>query len=95
MGREERLARNEVLFREVNERIKDVSELTGTLDGGPEFLCVCADAGCIERIGLSLGEYETLRADPRRFVVLRGHETDVERVVADRGTHLTPERRQG
>jgi hypothetical protein len=93
MGREERLAQNEAMFREVNERIKDVSERTGLLDSGPDFICECADERCIERIRLSLGEYAALRADPRRFVVLRGHASDVERVVADRGAYLIVEKR--
>jgi len=72
-----------VLFRQVNERLKDVAEATGVFDSGPEFVCECADESCTARIRLSLGEYERLRADPRRFVVLTGHEAspDVERIV--------------
>ena len=92
MKREERLAANEVMFREVNERIRDVAARVGALDSGPEFLCECADEDCTERIRLSPDEYESLRAEPRRFVVLRGHETDVERVVADRGRYLIVEK---
>lgn len=92
MGRGERRAANEVLFREVNERIRDVAAQVGALDSGPEFLCECADEGCTERIRLSPEEYEALRADPRRFVVLRGHETEVDLVVVDRGRYLIVEK---
>jgi hypothetical protein len=88
VSRDDRLARNEALFRQVNERLKDVSELLGTADSGPEFVCECADEGCTERIRLSLAEYERLRANPRRFVVLAGHErAELERVVDDRGRY--------
>jgi len=92
MDRERRIAANQAMFREVNERIKDVSEHIGAIDGGPEFLCECADEECVERIHLSLGEYQSLRESSRRFVVLRGHEVDVERVVADRGSYLIVEK---
>jgi hypothetical protein len=91
--RDARLARNEALFRQVNERLKDVSELLGTADSGPEFVCECADEGCTERIRLSLAEYEWLRANPRHFVVLPGHQRDdLERVVEDRGRYLVVEK---
>jgi hypothetical protein len=91
--RGDRLARNEALFRQVNERLKDVSELLGTADSGPEFVCECADEGCTERIRLSLAEYEWLRANPRRFVVLPRHERlEAERVVEDRGRYLIVEK---
>ena len=93
MSRDDRLARNEALFRQVNERLKDVSELLGTADSGPEFVCECADEGCTERIRLSLGQYEQLRANPRCFVVVPGHErAELERVVADRGGYCVVEK---
>jgi hypothetical protein len=93
VSREERLAQNEALFRQVNERLKDVSEVLGVADSGPEFVCECADEGCTERIKLSLGEYEQLRANPRRFVVRPGHEREeMERVVADRGAYRIVEK---
>ena len=93
MTRAARLARNEALFRQVNERLKDVSELLGHADSGPDFVCECADEGCTERIRLSLAEYEWLRANPRRFVVLPGHERiELERVFDDRGRYLVVEK---
>ena len=88
MGREERLARNEALFREVNERLEELGRRTGTADGGLDFVCECADESCTERIHLSLPEYEEVRSDPTHFAVLPGHEASVEHVVADRGSYL-------
>ena len=47
-----------------------------------EFLCECGDAGCSQRVFLTLGEYEAVRSNAIRFAVVPGHEIpDVERVV--------------
>jgi hypothetical protein len=76
--REERIARNEVLFREVNERVKDLTPS----EGGIEFICECGDEECIDRVSLSADEYERVRSDPVEFFVKPGHEIpDVEEVV--------------
>lgn len=92
MGREERLAQNETLFREVNERLEELSRRTGTAEGGVDFVCECADETCTGRIHLSLPEYEQVRADPQQFLVLPGHEAAVEHVVADRGAYRIVEK---
>jgi hypothetical protein len=81
-ARTAQIARNEALFREVNERVREVSEV------GPrertEFLCECGDSECTESISLTLAEYEGLRADPLLFGVKPGHAIpDVEEVVAE------------
>jgi hypothetical protein len=81
-AREERLAKNEVLFRALNENIVN---LAGTLGGETpyEFVCECATPGCFELLLLTLREYEAVRADGTRFLVKSGHEDiEVEQVVA-------------
>lgn len=81
MNREERLARNEVLFREVNERIE---EMRSGEDGEIEFLCECGLETCTAVIKLSTNEYEKLRSDPTTFAVAPGHEIeDIEAVVSE------------
>ena len=80
--RDERLAKNEVLFRTLNENIV---ALAGTLGGQTpyEFICECATIGCFEQLVLTLREYEAVRADAAHFLVKRGHEDfEVEQVVA-------------
>ena len=78
--REERFARNETLFREVNERIEDVSR--GHVEDSLEFLCECGQQECLEALGLSRSAYEAVRAHGDRFLVAIGHEEpEVERVV--------------
>jgi hypothetical protein len=82
MSREERVARNEALFREVNERIKLVNE---SLQAGSEseFLCECGDSECTTAISLTLVEYEDVRKVATHFAVLPGHsDPSVERVIA-------------
>jgi hypothetical protein len=79
--RADRIARNEALFRDVNERIRDLSEEAGR--ELVEFLCECGDDDCVERIALTPAEYERVRADPVLFAVAAGHVVpQVERVVA-------------
>lgn len=82
---QERLARNEAFFREVNERIREAGDrFDGSADAEYEFFCECPEAGCVERIKLTLAAYEAVRADPRRFVVAAGHNLpEIEHVVAE------------
>ena len=77
MDRKDRIARNEALFREVNERVREVRPEDGEDTLG--FLCECGDEACTETIYLSAATYEEVRSDPTLFVVVPGHEiTDVE-----------------
>jgi hypothetical protein len=81
ISREERVGRNEALFREVNERIRDVNE---GLSDPSDYLCECGHAECEEHVMLTLAEYEEVRRDATRFAILPGHAVpDVERVVAN------------
>ena len=79
---EERAARNEALFREVNEQVESLSEpqRSGTEE---ELLviCECSDDRCTERVSVPRAVYEEVRADPRRFLVVPGHDHDFEHVV--------------
>ena len=87
---EKRRARNEALFREVNERIETIGrELS---DGDLplkrlQLVCECGREDCTEVLEATVAEYESVRADARRFLVLPGHEhTDTARVV-ERTSH--------
>jgi hypothetical protein len=77
-SRQERLAANEVRFREINEAAQPQREAHG--DG--RFVCECADRSCAAWIEMPLDEYRAVRADPRRFIIAPTHEVpDVERIV--------------
>lgn len=86
-------ARNQALFRDVNEAIRSVSE-DGVPAGEPvAFLCECADTACTETIELTLVEYESARRIPTRFPTVIGHEwLDVERVVERNGRYQVVEK---
>jgi hypothetical protein len=76
-----RIGANEAVFREVNEGIER-GQWPGEEDAPVGFRCECARLGCAELIELSVNEYERIRSDARRFVVLPGHErADAETVV--------------
>jgi hypothetical protein len=86
--RKQRIARNETIFREVNERIEEVSG--GAPGEHVEFLCECGSRDCTEVVALTRREYESLRADPVLFAVLPGHQIpEVEVVVAENDRFLT------
>jgi hypothetical protein len=85
MGAEQthtKAARNQALFRDVNERVNEISE-GGVPDGELiGFICECADAECFRTIELTRDEYAEARRIPTRFPIAVGHEwSEVERVV--------------
>jgi hypothetical protein len=88
MGRDARVASNEGLLRDVNDRIEEVTQRLGPGDEEAEaeeadFLCECGHANCTESVHLTIREYEDVRRDETMFVVFPGHEDrDVEDVVA-------------
>lgn len=94
---EDRLARNEVMFRAINDRIRDLANRFGTLSEEElAFVCECADETCVERVSLTPAQYDDVRAIPARFVVVPGHEATplVERVVF-RSAHFVIVRKIG
>jgi hypothetical protein len=93
MNREERLAKNEALFRDVNERVREISGDSWSVSEPVEFLCECVLTDCLERVVLPLPAYEEVRADPTHFVLLPGHQRpDIESVVAAGDGYLVVEK---
>jgi hypothetical protein len=90
---EQRAARNEALFREVNENIARLEERQGATTTEPAYVCECADAGCTEQIVIDPETYRRVRADPRLFFVRPGHEDpELERVVERHDGYLVVEK---
>lgn len=75
---EERRALNQATFRAANELLKDRQA-----DEPHEFLCECDRADCRARVSMTPAAYEYVRAEPARFVVIRGHESQDEHVEHD------------
>jgi hypothetical protein len=91
--KQRRAAANEAAMRDVNEGIER-GQWPGEEDTPVGFRCECARLGCNQLIELSVREYEQIRAHPRRFVVIPGHEDpDVETVVEARAGYLIVEKR--
>lgn len=81
-GRDDRIASNEGLLRDINDRIEEVSQERGESNGGFDFLCECGRENCTEVVRLTIAEYERVRDDETHFLVFLGHETDdIEDVV--------------
>ncbi|HEX2104609.1 MAG TPA: hypothetical protein VHF51_13220 [Solirubrobacteraceae bacterium] len=79
----ERVGRNEATFRRINESVEtdyaetDYSGLIG-------FLCECGDPHCEQTIELTQMEYESLRANPRRFAVIGDHAIETTEDIVER-----------
>jgi hypothetical protein len=85
----QRVAMNEASFRKVNEGMEVGQDPAGLLT----FICECGRMGCTRMIELTRAEYEAIRANPRRFAVLAGHEIDdVEDVVERHDRYLVVEK---
>jgi hypothetical protein len=79
--RARRVGQNEGLYRQVNERIRDMSERAPV----PEELsviCECGDLECVDQVTVSSEVYARVRSHPDQFVVKQGHELlDVEQPI--------------
>lgn len=89
---DERVARNEVTFRRVNEGIE---EGRNEREGLVPFICECGVLRCTEVIQLTLHEYERVRADPRCFVAACGHVTDADETVHEYDRYWVIRKRDG
>jgi hypothetical protein len=79
--RDERLAMNEALFRDANERMATWEERDRT-EAVELYFCECADPKCREKVQLRGSEYERIRNDSSHFFVVPGHEVpDIETVI--------------
>jgi hypothetical protein len=92
-AQKKRLAMNEALFRDVNERIREISDSFGQKDATYDFLCECSDPSCAEKVVLTPDEYGHVRAESTRFVVAKGHAMpEIESVVAQADDHVVVEK---
>ena len=80
-SREERVARNEALFQEVNRQIEKLEETLGRRET-IRLLCECSKKHCLEGFDVEAAAYERVRSNPVLFFVVPGHEDpEVEQVV--------------
>ena len=80
--RAERAARNELLFRAVNEQILQMTERFRAQLSDIDIVCECAVASCVGTIKITAQDFAQIRREEGTFFVLPGHEdTDVEDVL--------------
>jgi hypothetical protein len=86
-------ARNELLFRQVNERIEQISGEERRA-GELIILCECGHKECLEHVEIAPEDYEAVRRAGSHFVLLAGHEDpEMEDVVARHAGYVVVEKR--
>jgi hypothetical protein len=92
--REERVARNEVAAREINEAIEETD--TRPASSFIHVLCECGVEDCERVLAITRPVYERVRSDPRQFVILPPHLiSEVEDVVQESDGFLIVAKRRG
>lgn len=92
----QRAGRNEALFREVNERVRELNEAHEYSQHMLEWLCECTDAACIERIVMTGGEYSAVRENGTHFAITPSEhhvDTEVEVVVEQHDRYWVVEKK--
>jgi hypothetical protein len=82
-GEARRIAKNQTIFRDANERIEESVDAL-ELSGETPYLCECGDERCSTALMLTRDEYERVRAEPTRFVIAAGHEIAEAEQVSER-----------
>ncbi len=91
-ARQTRLAKNQSLFRAVNEQVEQLAS-KHTVGDPLDVLCECANLDCAGRIEITRAVYEAVRQDDTRFFVLPGHIfSEVERIVEETGRYVVVEK---
>jgi hypothetical protein len=94
--RQQRVVKNEALFRAVNEQLEDLNEAFASFSDVVTIVCECGDGSCVDQINVSLDRYESVRADATLFFVRRGHDDDqVEDVVSEADAYFVVRKRAG
>jgi hypothetical protein len=76
----EREARNQSVFRELNEWTRDENETAS----GSIGTCASAETGCTCSVSLTGHEYETVRTSPTMFAIAINHENpESDHVVSE------------
>ena len=97
----ERIVENEVVLREVNERIAEKSsdlEARGLAesDDTSEYLCSCGQRDCDESVELTLEEFADAHSRDDQFIVAPGHYLpEIEEVVADHERYMVVRKKPG
>ena len=79
---EKRAALNQAVARDANETVEDVAAAWDPPADPTDIRCECSRADCRETLRVSHTEYESVRDDPRQFLVVPEHVDErIDRVV--------------
>jgi hypothetical protein len=62
-------ARTQSLFRDLNERVREINDVFSDVLPFGDWMCECANDACTTRVEVSTAEYEAVRGMPTRFIV--------------------------
>jgi hypothetical protein len=88
-------ARDQSLFREVNEKLRGTNAAFEAAGRDATFVCECANHDCTEQVPVPLVEYHAVRLVPTHFIVApnSGHVfPNVERVAEQQDTYWVVEK---
>jgi hypothetical protein len=88
----EQAAKNESTFRRANETLEEKAGKLGFGEEPTPYLCECEDERCTKTVLLSRDEYESVRANPRRFTMVSGHQEPDDLVLVDEGRYMVIEK---
>jgi hypothetical protein len=60
----------EALFREVNERVRELNEMLEPVVEYGSWTCECSDPSCLTRIDMTQAEYAELRNQATHFAIM-------------------------
>lgn len=83
--RKERIARNEVSFRDLNQSLEANVHSGQSQPDYAGFVCECGDGDCDTTVRVPLDAYASVREDNRLFIVVPGHQISDTEDVVDEG----------
>jgi hypothetical protein len=88
----ERAARNEEVFRQINEKI-DLGAAQHQVASTLPFHCECGRLTCTDTIELHPRTYDEIASNPLRFIVKPDHRIpEIERVVTEHANYIVVEK---
>jgi hypothetical protein len=81
--RQERVGRNEALFRVVNEQLESLNDTFTVQTDTFQIVCECGKRDCVEQLAVPPEDYTRIRSDPTLFFVLPGHQDTTSEAVVE------------
>ena len=88
----EQAAKNESTFRKANEELEQKAAEFGFEEERTPYLCECEEERCTNLVGLTRTEYEAVRANPKSFVLVPGHQETDDIVLREEAAFIVIEK---